>query len=44
MTRGDEFDGLHDLSMNSQGRRFAGDRGNNRIQIFNPVTIQSWYA
>jgi streptogramin lyase len=29
-----EFDTPHTLAMDSQGRLFVGDRGNNRIQIF----------
>jgi len=29
-----EFDGPHTLAMDSRGRLFVGDRGNNRIQIF----------
>jgi len=29
-----EMDGPHTLAMDSQGRLFLGDRGNNRIQIF----------
>jgi sugar lactone lactonase YvrE len=29
-----EFDGPHTLAMDTQGRLFVGDRGNNRIQIF----------
>ena len=29
-----EFDGPHDLAIDSEGRLFVGDRGNNRIQIF----------
>jgi DNA-binding beta-propeller fold protein YncE len=30
-----EFDTLHSLAMDSKGRIFVADRGNNRIQIFN---------
>jgi sugar lactone lactonase YvrE len=29
-----EFDGPHTLAMDTRGRLFVGDRGNNRIQIF----------
>jgi NHL repeat len=29
-----EFDGPHTLAMDSRGQLFVGDRGNNRIQIF----------
>jgi DNA-binding beta-propeller fold protein YncE len=29
-----EFDGLHGLALDSRGRLFVADRGNNRIQIF----------
>jgi DNA-binding beta-propeller fold protein YncE len=29
-----EFHGLHAIAMDSRGRIFVGDRGNNRIQIF----------
>jgi hypothetical protein len=29
-----EFDGPHALAMDTRGRLFVGDRGNNRIQIF----------
>ena len=31
-----EFDQPHALAMDSKGRLFIGDRGNNRIQIFKP--------
>ena len=31
-----EFDGLHSLALDSQGRVFVGDRSNNRVQIFTP--------
>jgi DNA-binding beta-propeller fold protein YncE len=31
-----EFDTLHRLAMDSKGRLFVADRGNNRIQIFDP--------
>jgi sugar lactone lactonase YvrE len=30
----DDFDQPHTLAMDSRGRLFVGDRGNNRIQIF----------
>lgn len=29
-----EFDGLHTIAIDSKGRLFVGDRGNNRFQIF----------
>jgi sugar lactone lactonase YvrE len=31
-----EFDTLHGIALDSTGRVFAADRGNNRIQIFDP--------
>lgn len=39
-----EFDQPHALAMDSQGRLFVGDRGNNRIQIFdqNGRYIDEW--
>ena len=39
-----EFNTPHDLAMDSQGRLFVGDRGNNRIQIFNQdgTYIDEW--
>ena len=39
-----EFDTPHTLSMDSRGRLFVGDRGNNRIQIFdqNGTFLDEW--
>src|SRR5712691_3010933 len=31
-----EFDGLHGLALDSQGRIFVADRQNNRVQVFSP--------
>ena len=31
-----EFDGLHGLALDSRGRVFVADRGNNRVQVFSP--------
>jgi sugar lactone lactonase YvrE len=31
-----EFDGLHGLALDSRGRVFVADRGNNRVQVFTP--------
>ncbi len=31
-----EFDGLHGLALDSQGRIFVADRRNNRVQVFSP--------
>ena len=40
-----EFDQPHALAMDSQGRLFVGDRGNNRIQIFDQEgkLLDTWY-
>lgn len=40
-----EFDQPHALAMDSQGRLFVGDRGNNRIQIFDQEgkLLDIWY-
>ncbi len=40
-----EFDQPHALAMDSQGRLFVGDRGNNRIQILdqNGKLLDTWY-
>jgi sugar lactone lactonase YvrE len=40
-----EFNQPHALAMDSRGRLFVGDRGNNRIQIFSQdgVLLDSWY-
>ena len=40
-----EFDQPHALAMDSRGRLFVGDRGNNRIQIFTPdgQLLDTWY-
>ncbi|MGH7581684.1 MAG: peptidyl-alpha-hydroxyglycine alpha-amidating lyase family protein [Gemmatimonadales bacterium] len=40
-----EFDQPHALAMDSRGRLFVGDRGNNRIQIFdqNGKLLDIWY-
>ena len=39
-----EFDTPHSLAMDSRGRLFVGDRGNNRIQIFdqNGTFLDEW--
>ena len=41
----DEFDQPHALAMDSQGRLFVGDRGNNRIKILdqNGKLLDTWY-
>ena len=41
----DEFDQPHALAMDSKGRLFVGDRGNNRIQIFDQdgKLLDTWY-
>ena len=41
----DEFDQPHALAMDSKGRLFVGDRGNNRIKIFdqNFNLLDTWY-
>jgi len=41
----DEFDQPHALAMDSRGRLFVGDRGNNRIKIFdqNGKLLDTWY-
>ncbi len=40
-----EFDQPHALAMDSRGRLFVGDRGNNRIQIFDQSgkLLDTWY-
>ncbi len=40
-----EFDQPHALAMDSQGRLFVGDRGNDRIQIFSAsgTLLDTWY-
>ena len=40
-----EFDQPHALAMDSQGRLFVGDRGNDRIQIFSPsgTLLDTWF-
>jgi DNA-binding beta-propeller fold protein YncE len=40
-----EFDQPHTLAMDSKGRLFVGDRGNNRIKIFdqNGTLLDTWY-
>ncbi len=40
-----EFDQPHALAMDSRGRLFVGDRGNNRIQIFTQdgKLLDTWY-
>lgn len=40
-----EFDQPHALAMDSKGRLFVGDRGNNRIQIFDQqgTLLDVWY-
>jgi sugar lactone lactonase YvrE len=41
----DDFDQPHALAMDSKGRLFVGDRGNNRIKIFdqNGKLLDTWY-
>lgn len=41
----DEFDQPHALAMDSRGRLFVGDRGNNRIKIFTQdgKLLDTWY-
>lgn len=41
----DDFDQPHALAMDSRGRLFVGDRGNNRIKILdqNGKLLDSWY-
>jgi sugar lactone lactonase YvrE len=41
----DDFDQPHALAMDSHGRLFVGDRGNNRIKIFdqNGKLLDTWY-
>ena len=41
----DELDQPHALAMDSRGRLFVGDRGNNRIKIFdqNGKLLDTWY-
>ena len=41
----DDLDQPHALAMDSRGRLFVGDRGNNRIKIFdqNGRLLDSWY-
>jgi streptogramin lyase len=41
----DEFDQPHALAMDSKGRLFVGDRGNNRIKIFDQSgkLLDTWY-
>jgi sugar lactone lactonase YvrE len=43
-TAPDQFDQPHALAMDSRGRLFVGDRGNNRIQIFDQdgKLLDSW--
>ena len=40
-----EFDQPHALAMDSQGRLFVGDRGNDRLQIFSPsgTLLDTWF-
>jgi DNA-binding beta-propeller fold protein YncE len=40
-----EFDAPHGLAMDSQGRLFVSDRGNNRIQIFDQQgnLLDTWH-
>jgi sugar lactone lactonase YvrE len=44
-TGADDFDQPHALAMDSQGRLFVGDRGNNRIKILdqNGKLLAMWY-
>ena len=41
----DQFDQPHTLAMDSKGRLFVGDRGNNRIKIFDQdgKLLDTWY-
>lgn len=41
----DDFDQPHALAMDSKGRLYVGDRGNNRVKIFdqNEKLIDTWY-
>src|SRR5207248_1085047 len=41
----DQVDQPHGLAMDSRGRLFVGDRGNNRIKIFDQdgALLDSWY-
>jgi sugar lactone lactonase YvrE len=41
----DDFDQPHALAMDSKGRLFVGDRGNNRIKIFDQdgKLLDTWY-
>jgi DNA-binding beta-propeller fold protein YncE len=41
----DDFDQPHALAMDSRGRLFVGDRGNNRVVIFdqNGTKLDTWY-
>jgi len=41
----DDFDQPHALAMDSKGRLFVGDRGNNRIKIFDQdgTLLDTWY-
>ena len=41
----DDYDQPHALAMDSQGRLFVGDRGNNRIKILdqNGKLLDTWY-
>lgn len=41
----DDFDQPHALAMDSRGRLFVGDRGNNRIKLFdqNGKLLDTWY-
>jgi len=41
----DDFDQPHALAMDSRGRLFVGDRGNNRIKIFDQdgTLLDTWY-
>ena len=41
----DDFDQPHTLAMDSRGRLFVGDRGNNRIKIFDQdgKLLDTWY-
>jgi DNA-binding beta-propeller fold protein YncE len=40
-----EFDTIHTIALDSRGRVFAGDRQNNRIQVFEPdgTFVAMWY-